>query len=101
MGEAEAGVTIQCLAIDEAFANVPVDYVKLDIEGAEAAALEGMRATIAKYRPRLAISSYHRPGDIWDIPLLLRSLLPDAEIHMRQHYPNTYEIVTYAIPPGR
>lgn len=101
VGDAEAGITIQCLAIDEAFANIPVDYVKLDIEGAEGAALEGMRATIAKFRPRLAISSYHRPGDIWDIPLQLRSLLPDADIYMRQHYPNTYEIVTYAIPPGR
>lgn len=101
VGDAEAGVTIQCLAVDEAFANTPIDYMKLDIEGAEAAALEGMRATIAKYRPRLAISAYHRPADIWDIALQLKSLLPDANIHMRQHYPNTYEIVTYAVPPGR
>ena len=99
--DAEAGVVIQCLAIDEAFANTPFDYVKLDIEGAECSALDGMSNMIAKYRPRLAVSAYHKPDDLWSIPLKLRSLLPDAPIYLRQHYPNTFEIVAYAIPQGR
>ena len=92
---------IQCLAIDEAFCNTPVDYVKLDIEGAEAAALEGMRNTIAKYRLRLAISAYHRPQDVWAIPLQLHALLPGAPIFLRQHQQNTFELVAYAVPAGR
>lgn len=98
---ADSSVTIQCLSIDEAFINVPFDYVKLDIEGAEVAALNGMRKMIARYQPRLAISAYHRPEDLWIVPLKLRALLPEASIYLRQHYPNTFEVVAYAIPPGR
>jgi FkbM family methyltransferase len=36
-----------------------VDFIKMDIEGAEQAALEGGLATIRKHRPKLAISIYH------------------------------------------
>lgn len=101
VGNEEVGVVIQCLAVDEALVKTQLDYVKLDIEGAEAAALRGMTETLRKYRPRLAISAYHAPEDAWEIPLLLKSILPDAEIYLRQHYPNTFDLVTYAIPAGR
>jgi FkbM family methyltransferase len=40
-----------------------VDFVKMDIEGAELKALQGARNSIAKWRPRLAISAYHVAGD--------------------------------------
>ncbi|WP_185218990.1 FkbM family methyltransferase [Paraburkholderia dinghuensis] len=42
-------------------------YVKLDIEGAETAALRASRDFIAARRPLLAISVYHRPDDLMDI----------------------------------
>jgi FkbM family methyltransferase len=93
-----SATTVQCLALDDAYAGVPLDYVKLDIEGAEGAALTGMAKTVQASRPRMAISAYHRPQDLWEIPLQLAAMLPDSDIHLRQHFPNTYEVVAYAIP---
>lgn len=45
-----------------------VDFIKMDIEGAEQQALAGARETLARFHPRLAISDYHRPEDPAKIP---------------------------------
>jgi len=49
-----------------------VDYIKMDIEGAEQQALLGARETIRRFHPRLSLSSYHRPDDPVQIPALVR-----------------------------
>jgi FkbM family methyltransferase len=51
-----------------------VDFIKLDIEGAELAALTGARRTLLRDRPRLAVSLYHRPEDWTTIPRFLDGL---------------------------
>ncbi|MEK7406831.1 MAG: FkbM family methyltransferase [Acidobacteriota bacterium] len=53
-----------------------VDFIKMDIEGAEQQALVGAQRTLAKFRPRLALSSYHRPDDPVQIPRLVRQAWP-------------------------
>jgi FkbM family methyltransferase len=40
-----------------------VDFIKMDIEGAEIQALEGALPLLVKDHPRLAITTYHRPFD--------------------------------------
>jgi FkbM family methyltransferase len=45
-----------------------VDFIKMDIEGAEKPALRGATETIRKYRPRMAIASEHLPDDVVAIP---------------------------------
>ena len=96
--EQPSTTTIQCIALDQSFPDTAIDYIKLDIEGAEAAALRGMVQTVARCRPRLAVSVYHRAEDLWEIPLHLASMMPDADLYLRQHYPNTYDVVAYAVP---
>jgi FkbM family methyltransferase len=53
--------------------NLPrVDYIKMDIEGAEQRALMGAQGTIARHHPRMALSAYHDPTDPEKIPQLVR-----------------------------
>ncbi len=40
-----------------------VDFMKMDIEGAEQKALRGSTQVLKRFHPRLAISSYHLKGD--------------------------------------
>jgi FkbM family methyltransferase len=50
-----------------------VDFIKMDIEGAEPRALSGAKATIAKYHPRMAISVYHQPDHPVVVPQTIRA----------------------------
>jgi hypothetical protein len=70
----------------------------MDIEGAEALALIGAKKIIKKCRPILAISYYHKPDDIWEIPLLLEKQCENYKFYLRQHLYNSFESVLYAIP---
>ena len=58
--------TIDHLVRDLKFRRV--DFIKMDIEGAEPRALRGGQRTLARYRPRLAISAYHMPDHATTIP---------------------------------
>jgi FkbM family methyltransferase len=57
-----------------------VDFIKLDIEGSECAAIEGAKNTISSFRPRIAVAIYHRPDDRTEIPARLRSMVPSYAV---------------------
>jgi FkbM family methyltransferase len=57
-----------------------VDYIKFDIEGAEPKALAGAKETLAKYKPRLSIASYHQPDHPKLIPEIVRAARPDYQM---------------------
>lgn len=50
-----------------------VDFIKMDIEGAETNALLGARETIHRFRPRMALSVYHRLQDFAEVPRIVKS----------------------------
>ncbi len=54
-----------------------VDFIKMDIEGAEQYALRGAVETLKTLRPRLAIASYHVVDDQFRIPELVRAARND------------------------
>ncbi len=58
-----------------------IDFIKMDIEGAEIDALKGGRGIIQKYRPNLCISAYHRTEHLWEIPYLIRDICSDYKIY--------------------
>ncbi|MBR3497946.1 MAG: FkbM family methyltransferase [Selenomonadaceae bacterium] len=66
--------------------NLPrVDYIKLDIEGAELDMLRGAAKTITRCKPKMAVSAYHKLEDLWTLATYIKSLRPDYEFEFR-HY---------------
>jgi len=78
--------------------NTHVDFIKLDIEGFEKKALQGAAMLIKRCRPVLALSLYHKPADLWELPTLLFDLCANYNYYVRQHGCNSFECILYAIP---
>jgi FkbM family methyltransferase len=96
--ESADSVTVQIVSVDETLHHVQPTFVKLDIEGAEHSALEGMKQTLRRSRPRLALAIYHKPNDLWELPLYVHELLPDSKLYVRQHGFSGFDTVLYALP---
>jgi FkbM family methyltransferase len=58
-----------------------IDFIKMDIEGAEMNALKGALVTIKKFRPKLAIALYHSAEDFERIPLLIKEMVPEYKFY--------------------
>ena len=89
-------IEVPCVRLDD---EIPAaTYIKLDIEGAEADALRGAADLIRGSRPKLAVSLYHKPEDIFDLPLLVESLGDGYRFACLSHMPDGLEFVLYALP---
>jgi FkbM family methyltransferase len=51
-----------------------VDFIKLDVEGAELRVLKGSEATLRRDRPTVAVCVYHEDADLVEIPEYLAGL---------------------------
>lgn len=58
------------------------DMLKLDVEGAELAALTGAAKVIARQYPKLIICLYHKPQDLFEIPLYLHKIAPEYMFYL-------------------
>lgn len=92
----KTGMSIKTAALDKCVSE-PVTFIKMDIEGAELEALKGSREILKRYRPRLAISLYHKKEDLIEIPAYIKELVPEYKLYIR-HYSNAdVETVLYAV----
>jgi FkbM family methyltransferase len=74
-----------------------VDLIKMDVEGHEGAILRGARATISRFRPRLAISLYHRWDDYVRLPLFIRDLNLGYRFYLENYTISDGETIMYCI----
>lgn len=78
-----------------------VDFLKMDIEGSEMSALRGAIKTIQKFRPKLAISIYHKWEDYFSIPQFIQSMGCSYQMYLANYTEIDGETVLYAICPDR
>ena len=101
MAAAGAAGRVEGRTLDAVLAEEPITFLKLDIEGGERDALRGAQTAIKRWQPLVAVCVYHGPADLWEIPRLLREYMPEHRFFLRQHQFDGYELVLYAVPPGR
>jgi FkbM family methyltransferase len=75
-----------------------VDFIKMDIEGAEAPALRGAMRSIKRFHPKLAISLYHSMSDFVDVPKIIESTGLRYRYYLAHHTPGVNETVLFADP---
>ncbi len=74
-----------------------ITFIKLDVEGAEMETLQSMKELIKNKLPKMAISVYHKPNDMIDIPLYIRSLTDGYNLYLRHHSNWRWETVLYCV----
>lgn len=102
LSTAGSGAThVECVELDRSLQDVTPTLVKFDIEGFELDALEGAREVVARSRPILAVSAYHRQDHLWEVPLALASMCSRYRFFLRPHGTEGWDLVCYAIPEER
>lgn len=83
------GVAVRAVTLDGMVEDLRVDrvdFIKMDIEGAERHALAGARGILATHKPRLAICIYHAPDDPHVVPRVIRDANASYETFTRQGF---------------
>lgn len=94
----EKGTTVIEVDTLDNLVQEKVSFIKIDIEGWERMAIEGMRNHILNDHPKMAISVYHKVDDFWKIPEQVFAIRHDYDIYMRHYTEGTDETVMFFIP---
>lgn len=86
---------VDIYSLDEYLDKKQVTFIKADIEGYELEMLKGSEYIIKQYKPKLAISIYHKPDDILEIITYLKKIVPEYKIAIRHHAPILVDTVLY------
>lgn len=88
-------VSLDELLFDE---GIKITYIKMDIEGAEAEAIDGSTKIINRDHPKMAISIYHKENDLWELPYKILTEYSNYELYVRHYTDITTETICYAVP---
>lgn len=94
----DGGFAARAETLDNLLAGNKVTFIKMDVESWEPFALRGAAQLIRRQRPALAISIYHQPAHLWELPVLIKELCPDYHLAIRQHSRFMTETICYALP---
>lgn len=82
--------------IDNYVNDYDVTMIKMNIEGSEYNALLGAEKTIKAKCPKLAISVYHRPEDLFTIPQLILGFVPQYTLKLRLYSHGSGLLILFA-----
>jgi len=77
-----------------------INFIKLDIEGAELECLKGAKNTIQTFKPKLTVCLYHDQTHFVSIPKYLKQLVPEYDFYLDHHTESLGETVLYATIQG-
>jgi FkbM family methyltransferase len=86
-------------SLDEMIVNgsiEKIDFIKMDIEGAELNALKGAAESIKKFKPKLAIALYHSMEEFHSIPHFIKELVPEYKLYFSHCTINAEESILFA-----
>ncbi len=78
-------IKVKTISIDDYFKinNLKkIDFIKLDIEGAEVDCINGAKNIISRFKPKLAISVYHKWNDLEIIPKMIYEINKDYNFYL-------------------
>lgn len=97
----EGNIEIKLTSIDRFVENenLPrVDFIKMDVEGSESAALCGAIETITKFHPKMAICLYHKPNDLFELPFQISKIYPKYDFYLKHNHFGPSETVLFCNP---
>lgn len=93
------GETVTSVTVDSICDGRDVTYIKIDVEGEEAAVISGATKTIADKHPKMLVSAYHRSGDIVDLFEQITNIHADYDVYMRHYrYIPCWDTNLYFVP---
>jgi len=86
---------LEMISVDEFVKEneLEVGLIKLDVEGSELDVIKGAKKTIKMHRPVLIVSLYHKGQDFFEIPRIVKELVPEYRlrfINLNREHP-TFE----------
>jgi len=84
---ATGNIQVTSVKLDSALRNFQPTLIKLDVEGAELAVLDGAREVLINSRPSWVVCVYHRAEHLWEIPLWFadNTSKNDYSFYLRAH----------------
>lgn len=89
--------SIEVARLDD-LVSTQINFLKMDIEGAEGGAISGAENIIRKYHPNMAICVYHKKDDFWKISEQVLAIRNDYDLFMRHYTQGSDETVMFFIP---
>jgi FkbM family methyltransferase len=83
LGE-EGKTVVPARSVDSLAGEIPVTFIKMDVEGAELETLYGAEGVLRRDAPKLLIAAYHRNEDLFRLPLSLHQINPNYRIYLRR-----------------
>jgi FkbM family methyltransferase len=93
----QGDIEVQVRALDDLIES-RVSVVKMDVEGVEAAVLDGARHHVQVDHPTLAVCCYHHVDDLWRLPERVLSFREDYAVYLRHYTEGLHETVASFVP---
>ncbi len=97
----EKGEVIQGISIDDFVEEMnlqKIGLIKLDVEGAELDVIRGAKETIARYKPKLAISAYHKKDDLYVLTKAILEINDQYRIYFRAKTKDLSNLILFFTP---